>query len=202
MRIQIAKRNSRLWKSSVEFVQRRYMKSYNAVIEPSPEYFLMVLRPDDSIQSCAGLTFAKTSTLLSECYLEKSCQDTLSEIVNRPVGRDCIAEVGSVASINPVAGQILFNMLSVVTWCMGARYLLCTSTPRSIEVMGLCNVKFNKICDADPQRMTAKAEVEWGSYYDQTPITGYIKLGEMEHHYHETVLKTVFEFHSDSEQAA
>jgi hypothetical protein len=202
MQVQVAKRDSLLWKSAVTFVKRRYMKSYEAIIEPSPEYFLIVLDNSDSIQSCAGLTFAKSSPLLSECYLDASCQETLSTITNTHIERDCIAEVGSVASINPIAGQTLFNMLSVVTWCMGARYLLCTSTPRSIEVMGNCNVRFNKICNADPQRMTPKAEVEWGSYYDQTPITGYIKLGEMAHHYYETILKTVFQPQVQSGQAA
>ncbi|WP_283183389.1 MULTISPECIES: thermostable hemolysin [unclassified Pseudomonas] len=202
MRIQVAKRNTQLWKSAVEFVKRRYMKSFNAIIEPSPEYFLIVLQNNDSIQSCAGFSFAKSGPLLSECYLDSTCEETLSSITNTRIERDCIVEVGSTASINPVAGQTLFNMLSVVTWCMGARYLLCTCTPHLIKVMGNCNVRVNKICDADPQRMTSQAEVEWGSYYDQTPITGYIKLGEMERHYHETVLKTVFRLDVQSEQAA
>ncbi|RON00547.1 thermostable hemolysin [Pseudomonas brassicacearum] len=202
MRTQVAKRNTLLWKSAVDFVKRRYMKAFNAIIEPSPEYFLIVFDNNDSIQSCAGFSFAKSGPLLSECYLDSPSEETLSRITNTRIERDSIVEIGNTASINSVAGQTLFNMLSMVTWCMGARYVLCTCTPQLIKSMGYCNVKVHKICDADPQRMTAQAEVEWGSYYEQTPITGYIKLGEMKHHYHETVLKTVFRLDVQSEQAA
>ncbi len=192
MRVLLEKRNSERWTRAVEFAKKRYCKSYGANINPSPDYYLIVENDDNNILSCAGVCFATEQKLFSENYLEEPCHTLISKLERRTVDRSSVAEIGSVASVHPIAGRTLFEMLSIVAWCMGANYLICTSNPRSIKVMSQCNVLFVPICKANINHAPKKTGVEWGSYYQSEPTTGYINLRNMQNHYREMVLKTVF----------
>ncbi|WP_191830421.1 thermostable hemolysin [Pseudomonas fluorescens] len=197
MRAHLVKRQSPQWSAAQEFVKLRYKNAYGAVIAPSPDYFLVVSEDEKSIQACAGIWFAGEGKLFSENYINENCEKILSGLETRRVERSTVAEIGSVASVNSAAGRCMFKMLSVVSWCLGARYLLCTSNPRSIQVMMQCKVNFVPICSADMNRAPRAEGITWGSYYDDQPITGYIRLNEMESHYRETMLHT--EFHLQPE---
>jgi len=186
-------RNSEGWNRAVEFAKMRYKKSYGANINPSPDYYLIVQGTDEKIKSCAGIWLGTQGKLFSEYYLEQSFHKLISKLEKNKVSRLDIAEIGSVASIHPIAGRTLFEMLSIITWCMGVKYLICTSNPRSIEVMNKCNVKFIPVCKAKISLAPKDEKIDWGSYYQSDPTTGYINLQNMKDHYHSIVLKTIFD---------
>ncbi len=192
MRTHLVKRQSPQWSAAQEFVKLRYKNAYEAVIAPSPDYFLVVSKNVGAIGACAGIWFADEHQLFSENYLGITCESMISGLESRPVERRAIAEIGGVASVNSSAGRCMFKMLSVVSWCLGAQFLLCTSNPRSIKVMAQCKVEFIPICTADIEKAPSVDGITWGSYYDDQPVTGYIRLEEMSAHYREMMLSTEF----------
>ena len=193
MRAHLEQRHTPRWSAASEFVKSRYKKAYDAVIDPRPDYFLVIVDDHDAIQSCAGISFASGQALFSEHYLGEHCEQLISRLEKHPVHRDDIAEVGCVASTHTAAGRGLFNMLSVMGWCLGARYLLCTSNPRSIQVMMQCKVRFNPVCAARLEQVPQRPGIDWGRYYEDRPLTGYIKLNDITAHYRDTLLNTAFD---------
>ena len=115
MRTLLETRNSEGWNRAVEFAKMRYKKSYGANINPSPDYYLIAQGTDEKIKSCAGIWLGNQGKLFSEYYLEQSFHKLISKLEKNKVSRLDIAEIGSVASIHPIAGRTLFEMLSIIT---------------------------------------------------------------------------------------
>jgi hypothetical protein len=50
-------------------LKEKFRSSYNASVEPNPQYLALTLGSEARILSCAGITFADHRTLFSEQYL-------------------------------------------------------------------------------------------------------------------------------------
>jgi len=181
-----------LWVQATEVVKEKFRSSYNASVEPSPQYFALTLDSEERILSCAGITFADHRTLFSEQYLSQPIETILSERFEKTIDRSTIAEIGSLISHHLTAGMIMVNMIPLLAWCMGGHYLLCTVTPRVREMMESCQIDFEPLLTADPQRLANDGGKNWGSYYSKMPVTGFIRVDPKRSRFAAMTLGTLF----------
>lgn len=192
MLVRVTESQTPLWVQATETVKKKFHSSYNATIEPNPQYFAVTLDHEERILSCAGITFADNGTLFSEQYLDQPIEKILSARLEKMIERSTIVEIGSLISHHVTAGTIMVNMIPLLAWCMGAHYLLCTVTPRVRKVMESCQIVFEPLLTADPDRLTNKNGADWGSYYSKLPVTGFIRVDPKRSRFASMTLGTLF----------
>nr|WP_242486277.1 thermostable hemolysin [Pseudomonas sp. TH03] len=190
--VRVTESQTPLWVQATEVVKEKFRSSYNASVEPSPQYFALTLDSEERILSCAGITFADHRTLFSEQYLSQPIETILSERFEKTIDRSTIAEIGSLISHHLTAGMIMVNMIPLLAWCMGGHYLLCTVTPRVREMMESCQIDFEPLLTADPQRLANDGGKNWGSYYSKMPVTGFIRVDPKRSRFAAMTLGTLF----------
>lgn len=195
MFIRVTERKTTLWKKASEFCKLKYKNSYNANINPTSQYYVVVQNEENRILACSGVTFGDEGRLFSEQYLDESIDTILLKKFGMEVERSSIAEIGNLTSDHFTAGMILVNMIPLLAWCMGAHYLLCTVTPRVIAMMEGCQIAFEPIEQADPDRLDEAREI-WGAYYDQAPVTGFIRVDPKRSRFAAMTVGTVFTHNS------
>lgn len=182
MRIKVAFGPSDDWSQAVDLVRQKYRRSFGAEVMPTPDCFV-VCTADHSlgagaskVVACAGMTFSSGARLFSEQYLDEPIEDSISRLELLPASRDAIVEVGSLASVERRAGTELIRAVPILAWCLGKKYILCTITASLKLIFDAVGLNFQPIRGAEAERLGAGAQERWGSYYDQTPQTGYIRL--------------------------
>ncbi|KAF2393362.1 MULTISPECIES: thermostable hemolysin [Pseudomonas] len=192
MLVRVTESQTPLWVQATEVVKEKFRSSYKATVEPSPQYFAVTLDNEERILSCAGITFADHRTLFSEQYLSQPIETILSERFEKPIDRSTIVEIGSLISHHLTAGMIMVNMIPLLAWCMGGHYLLCTVTPRVREMMESCQIDFEPLLTADPERLANDGGKNWGSYYSKMPVTGFIRVDPKRSRFAAMTLGTLF----------
>ncbi|MFJ7793364.1 thermostable hemolysin [Pseudomonas sp. NPDC096950] len=192
MLVRVTESQTPLWVQATEVVKEKFRSSYKATVEPSPQYFAVTLDNEERILSCAGITFADHRTLFSEQYLSQPIETILSERFEKPIDRSTIVEIGSLISHHLTAGMIMVNMIPLLAWCMGGHYLLCTVTPRVREMMESCQIVFEPLLTADPERLANDGGKNWGSYYSKMPVTGFIRVDPKRSRFAAMTLGTLF----------
>ncbi len=173
MNIRVVKQGTALWNLAVTAVQNKYRSAYEAQIEPNPENFVVAVEGDRTILACAGITFAATGKLFSEQYLDTPIETAIQDIWRCQYNRNEIAEVGNLISFDKRASLSVIKLVPLLAWCMGAKALLCTITPKVAGLLNACDIRFEPICEADPAKVDGGGE-GWGSYYANKPTTGLI----------------------------
>ncbi|NDY91828.1 thermostable hemolysin [Ideonella livida] len=182
MQIKVATPETAEWDAAVRIVREKYRKAFAADVHPHPDRFVVCLEddgPQPRAVACAGLTFSRQTPLFSEAYLDTPAHRAIGQQEGQPVAREAVLEVGALASVSYRAGTELIRALPLLCWCLGKRYILCTATRplRALfEDVGIC---FTPLVQADPQRLDAGALAAWGSYYRQSPQTGFVSLEQM-----------------------
>lgn len=192
MLVRVTEGQTPLWTQATEVVREKFRSSYKATVEPNPQYFALTQDADERILSCAGITFGDHRTLFSEQYLAEPIEVILSRRFEKSIDRSTIAEIGSLVSHHLTAGIIMVNMIPLLAWCMGAHYLLCTVTPRVREMMESCQIVFEPLLVADPQRLADEGGKNWGSYYSKQPVTGFIRVDPQRSRFAALTLNTMF----------
>ena len=175
MKIRVAKHGTALWNLAASAVQKKYQSAYEAQVEPNPENFVVAIDNDQNILACAGITFAERAPLFSEQYLEKPIELLTRETWQREYYRSDIAEIGNLISNDKNASVSIIKLVPLLAWCMGAKALLCTITPKVAGLLKACDIEFEPLCEADPSKVAGGARA-WGSYYESRPITGLIHV--------------------------
>jgi len=192
MLVRVPEGQTPLWTQATEVVREKFRSSYKATVEPNPQYFALTQDADERILSCAGITFGDHRTLFSEQYLAEPIEVILSRRFEKSIDRSTIAEIGSLVSHHLTAGIIMVNMIPLLAWCMGGHYLLCTVTPRVREMMESCQIVFEPLLAADPQRLADEGGKNWGSYYSKQPVTGFIRVDPQRSRFAALTLNTMF----------
>lgn len=151
------------------FVEARFEQAFGARV---PRHYPLVtgLRaPDGAVLAAAGVRFAEADPLFLERYLDSPVEQAVAEAFGRPVARESIVEIGSLASDSPAASLQLFNALA--TWLAsvcGRRFAVATARPDLQRLLGRAGFGLRPLGDADPARLGEGAH-DWGSYYDRAP---------------------------------
>ncbi|ROM97172.1 thermostable hemolysin [Pseudomonas brassicacearum] len=182
-RLEIIKRNDQGATAALTYIRDIYQRRYNAEITPNPD--LLISRRDrtsGTLTACAGISFASpTNQLFSERYFDSPVESVLELLTQRVSRREQIVEIGSLASDDPNAAAEIIRALPILTWFMGVKAILCTSTRRLRTLFEYHGIPLRIIGDADINRLSALERQQWGSYYAQSPKTGVILLEECSH---------------------
>lgn len=175
MKIKVANRGTLLWDKAKATVQKKYQHSYDAIIDPNPHHFFVALDEHQEVIACSGITFADSTRLFSEQYLDNDLDSIIQEQCHHRYARHEIAEIGSLVSNDKKASLTIIKMTPLLSWCIGAKVLVCTITPKVAGLLKICDIDFQPICLADPNRLQTGPQ-NWGSYYDSSPSTGLIHV--------------------------
>lgn len=178
------------WLSAVEFVREQYWNTLTADVFPTPDFFVIGRdapangSTDDQnergepIVGCAGMTLNSEAPFFSERYLDAPIEAVLQEHRDVNVDRERIVEVGPLASARGF-GREMIQLVPIIAWCMGMRYILCTVTRPLASTMEHLEVGFAPLVAARRDRIPPEERDKWGSYYDLEPHTGVIALDSL-----------------------
>ncbi|MEI8633172.1 thermostable hemolysin [Vibrio sp. PP-XX7] len=160
-----------------KYISDIYFKSYQAKIEPDPDIIVSSFGSKENMLASAGISFASDNkTLFSERYLDFSLTEKILMMTSQHIARNQIVEIGSLASDKPSAAADLINLLPLITWLMGNKAILCTTTDNLRKLFKHYEIPYIYLCDASPKRLSYDERVRWGTYYDQSPETVIIPL--------------------------
>lgn len=165
-----------------QFIRQIFQDTYNASIEPKPDAFVVCERNTVSQcipLACAGLTFGfARNRLFSEQYLDDAIDVVLDRIGKHVIERSEIVEIGSLASRNAAAAADLIRVLPIIAWFLGMRAILCTITAGLRKLLDYHHIPFVVLTEASSERLSVVERECWGSYYENSPLTGIIPLQE------------------------
>jgi hypothetical protein len=169
--------DDRYYGSAVELARAVYQRAYGATIAPRPHRFIVCIDlATGAAIACAGLTFAGRAPLFSEYYLDEPVEQTVAEVFQRDVARRDVAEITTLATIEPSIGTELMRVMPLVCWYLGLRGVLCTVTAKLRRSFDAMKLQFHPLAAADPARLPAVPGVDWGTYYDTRPMTGVMRV--------------------------
>lgn len=179
MRTSVARKNTILWQACADLVRDSYAKKYGAVTEPSPDYFIALCEDGPDIAgplACAGVTHAGARPLLVEHYLGSAAHEALTAFHGERVDPHTVVEVGSLAARSAGAGLGLVQMLPGFCWCNGAQFAVCTITQSLVRALARVGIEFVPLADARESDLPGELQGCWGSYYDTSPVTGFVDI--------------------------
>ncbi|GGR83076.1 hypothetical protein GCM10010252_22250 [Streptomyces aureoverticillatus] len=180
----VARRENVLWRASTHLARTVYREEFGADIDPSPDLFAALQHSaseegaanDAPLGAVAGLTFAGSAHLLSEYYLSGSVESILAPRIGQRLQRSEIVEVGPLAARTNGDGARLCSLLQLLTWCNGAKVIVCTVTERLSGLLARLDIDFVPLAAAEESALPRRLQGDWGSYYEASPVTGYVDL--------------------------
>ncbi|GGY76137.1 thermostable hemolysin [Pseudoduganella plicata] len=176
--------NDRYYDASVALARTVYRHAYGATIAPRPHRFIVCIdRATDKALACAGLSFGGRAALFSEHYLDRPLEQIVADIFQRDVARGDIAEVTALATVEPSMGTELMRALPLVCWYLGLRGVICTVTAKLRRSFASLKLQFHELAVADAARLPETPGVNWGTYYDTSPVTGLLRVDRVGHYF-------------------
>lgn len=155
----------------IKYMSNKYKESYGAKVTPNPDLIIYITNTNDNrIMACAGVSIGSNdTTLFSERYLTGSLlyETLLKHHKNIKITE--ILEIGSLASNEPKYASLLIKLLPLLSWNMGLRVIICTTTKQLRTLFKYYKIPFEYICESSPDVLTDSERNQWGSYYDNSP---------------------------------
>lgn len=170
-----------------QFISEIYKDSYQAIIAPTPDAFMIcesmsIESNNNDFLACAGLSFGLfRKQLFSEKYLNYTADRVFSEIFGSTIHRKEIVEIGSLASRRATAATDLIRILPVVAWFLGMRAIICTATLNLRRLFEFHKIPFTAVTEANITCLSPLDRSQWGEYYESCPQTGFIRLDACSH---------------------
>lgn len=182
VKIVLARRGTQDWQESADLVSKVFARSFGAEITPDPEEFIAYVAPGDdgrdAVQACIGVSFPENGPVFLERYLEGSLEETLSRETGQPIERHQIVQLGSVASVQPLAGAEIYRAFPLISTCLGRSYAVMTMTDRSARLAARIGLITHRLCEADGSRLEPEELATWGTFYDQKPAVRWGTLAD------------------------
>lgn len=118
--------------------------------------------------AAAGVRPAHTGPLFLERYLDEPLEVAVSRLAGSPLERDCLVEVGNLASLSAGSARII---IIVVTWLLAIRgltWVAFTGAASLINSFQRLGLQPSVLAMADPGRLDGEQN-QWGTYYAQRP---------------------------------
>jgi hypothetical protein len=153
-------------RSAEEFIRNTYAACYGARLETFPSRIIALLDHRDEILCAAGLRFLDDG-FFSESYLDAPIEDVVSAILARPVNRNAIFEVTTLASRAPLATAEFISEIGAFGERAGFEWSFFTLTRRLHLMVRRLGIALTYLGEADRRRI-ADSE-RWGTYYACQP---------------------------------
>jgi len=152
--------------SAEDFIKKIYAARYGARLETFPFRIIALLDNRDEILCAAGLRFFDDG-YFSERYLDTPIENAVSAISARPVNRNAIFEVTTLASRAPLATAEFIAEIGAFGERAGFEWSFFTLTRRLHLMVRRVGIALTCLGEADHQRI-ADSE-RWGTYYASQP---------------------------------
>ncbi|MDE1917157.1 MAG: thermostable hemolysin [Sphingomonadales bacterium] len=155
-----------------EMIRRRYAQSFGADLVPNFE----VYRGHGTSPCKAALGFRRASRqpLFLECYLDAPVEAVASALLNRPVARDSIVEIGNFAADHALAMIALWGTVSN-DLAQDCELAVATLTRPLRQMFRRVGIQFHVLAPAQAHRLPPGFG-HWGDYYSLAPQ---VCLGEI-----------------------
>lgn len=144
------------------FIKAIYKESYNARISVDYPVLMSVRNKDNQILAATGIRYADKEALFLEQYTDNPIDNILG------CERDCVVEIGNLASAGQGASIFLFAALASYLDSKNIQYASITGTDFLHRYFQRIGLDPQKICDAKYANVKTK-EQDWGSYYQTQP---------------------------------
>lgn len=165
--IQITRKDDR-HSSQDSLVRAAYAQAYGATVACSYPQLMSVYGAGDALLATVGFRAAGREPLFLERYLSEPIELALQESLGRPIERDAIVEIGSLASGGRGASLFLFVALAAFLKQQGYAYAAVTATDTLRKTFDFFGFDSVELADADPT-LLPDSGASWGSYYDCRP---------------------------------
>lgn len=143
-----------------------YRRSFGAVIRAYPDLLAARLDAAGAPRCVAGVQFG-LQNCFSEQYLDRPVEEFLGERDGRPVGRDEIIEVTTLASSRPAESIRLLRDIVDHGRSLGMRWGVFTATGRLRRALPRLGLELVALGPALRDRVANPQD--WGSYYETAP---------------------------------
>lgn len=164
MKVVIAHERHPLRPAAEAAVRRVYQREYGAVVRSLPPVLVAGLDGTGDVMCAAGL---RAAPYLSESYLPVPVEALLARAGGRPVARERVIEVCSLAAPRP--GSAIALVRTVVDLCRVAGYdwAIFTTTDRLRVLLKRSGLPLLLLGPAERGRLPSAAD--WGTYYEHDP---------------------------------
>ncbi len=159
------------------YIARQFMAAYQAKLSDFMP-LLLAMAGNDGFCAAAGIRPANKEFLFLEQYLPSSIEETLSQVENKPVNRNNIAEIGNLASTRRGSSQLLFLMLTAMLHSTHLEWVAFTATPQVQKGIERLGIPLHILCDANPAVLGHTHLASWGTYYSHRPKVVATRLSE------------------------
>jgi hypothetical protein len=167
MDCRVVRRDEKIRPVVEQYVRQAYLKSYEARIANFPATMIVDSLEDGMIKAAAGVRLADEG-FLSECYLDASLEEILSDLSGEQVRRDRIIEVTTVAANGACPLARLIGEVTRFARLNGADWAVFTITSRLQRLLRHMTLPIVELCPAEASRISNPAE--WGTYYETRPV--------------------------------
>jgi len=151
-----------------KFIEDQFSKSYDANIKRHYPMLMSVQDGDGNILAALGFRPAQNEKLFLEQYLDSAIENTLSEHLGKPIPREEVVEIGSLASTTSGASVFLFIALNAWLEQQGYKMATFTATRRLKRFFSMLKLDFIHLKQADPDCLPDHGK-DWGTYYETHP---------------------------------
>lgn len=193
MEVRVIGPDDALWEDAIDAIEHRFERVFGAYVHDVPDYFIVALDDDQTIQACASVVYAGEQALDVEKYLGQPAQEVITQRVGYPVARHHIIEALAMVSVNPEASIVVCDMLPQLMCALGARYVVCTANHNMRRLLEIRHIEFTKLIDA----VAPEEGDELGEYYESHPQVVVCSAEQRNKHFMARILNTRYHYALD-----
>ena len=158
------------------FVRQQFARHHGAQIDSLMPWQCALRDGKDQLVASVGLRSAAVGPLFLEHYLPQPVEQQLAQVLQRPVARDEILEVGNPAA---ASGHARLLFVAMANYLSGERfrYVVFTATDRVQEIVTQLGLPALFLAEAKAELVPVPDR--WGNYYQRSPqvLAGEIRSG-------------------------
>jgi len=158
------------------YVARQYFACHKAHLSSFLPQLLSMSQCSE-VQAVAGLQPASDNPLFLEQYLDQNIEQMIAGVINQPIDRSSIVEIGNLVSTRAGGSQLLFIILAFAIKRAGFHWLVFTATGQVNKLVKRLCASPVFLANATAERLGTTAG-QWGEYYQKTPNVMAINLEE------------------------
>lgn len=149
------------------YIAAKFFKDHKAHISSFMPY-LLTMSCANTFSGSVGIRPAKDHLLFIEKYIERTIEQTISEMNSSKVNREGIVEIGNLVATQIGASQLIFILLTASLYHARFQWVAFTATQQVEHILKKLNFNCYTLCKADPKKIGADL-AQWGTYYDSNP---------------------------------
>lgn len=155
-----------LWPDACHLIRTTYDSNYGAHITNIPKTIIALVDYNNKIHAAAGLRDS-SEPFFSEHYLDAPVEVIISGIASKPVQRDMIVEVSSLASRTAAISVHFMSELVLYGEELGFDWAFFTATSRLEKLLRRMRLPLVNLARATLSRVPSPEL--WGTYYETDP---------------------------------